>query len=115
LISLLSPTSCSSSESRLVLPKGFSPPQVWKNTNLLRTIDITKPYIRETIAVIIENTSEEPQADYYVPLAKDTVPHLSYFKAKDKKGNGEEFSVSAVEFDSERFVCSSLGRKGEKY
>jgi oligosaccharyltransferase complex subunit alpha (ribophorin I) len=108
LFSLPFVTSCLSAESRLVLPKDFSPPQVFKNINLLRTLDITKPYVRETIVVIIENISKEPQAEYYVPVAKETVQHFSYFKAKDKKGNGEEFVVSPVEFDPNRFVRPAM-------
>lgn len=54
--------------------------------------------------MIIDNISKEPQTEYYVPLAKGSVHQLSYFKAKDKKGNGEEFDVRPVESDPERFV-----------
>ncbi|KAF3939351.1 hypothetical protein ABW19_dt0205844 [Dactylella cylindrospora] len=59
-------------------------PQVFKNTNLLRTIDGSKGYIKETIAVIIENISDKPQTEYYIPFS---VPGsaVSYVECKDKK------------------------------
>ncbi|KAL7266986.1 dolichyl-diphosphooligosaccharide--protein glycosyltransferase subunit 1 [Rhizina undulata] len=93
--------SCSGSSSKLVLPADFAPPQVFKNANLLRTIDLTKPYVRETIAIIVENISNEPQAEYYLPVPKDLVPKISYVEAKDKKGSGAAFEVTPVELDGE--------------
>lgn len=74
----------------------FSPPLVFKNTNLLRSVDLTRHYSREIIAIIVENTSKEPQTVYYVPFAEDTARRISYIEARDKKGSAADFEVSAV-------------------
>jgi len=76
----------------------FSPPQVFKNTNLLRTIDVSKGYIQQTIAVIIENTSERPQSEYFLPISQDELARVSYIAAKDKK-EGTVFTTSLVTDD----------------
>ncbi|KAF3923477.1 hypothetical protein ABW21_db0208270 [Orbilia brochopaga] len=60
-------------------------PQVFKNTNLLRTIDASKGYIKETIAVIIENTSDKPQTEYYLPFSVPGSSAVSFVECKDKK------------------------------
>ncbi|TGZ82950.1 Ribophorin I [Ascodesmis nigricans] len=83
----------------LVLPPDFTPPQVFNNTNLLRTIDLTRPYSREVIAVIVENGSNQTQTEYYVPFAKEVVDRVSYVEARDKAGPGGDFIVRKVEFD----------------
>ena len=81
----------------------FSPPQVYKNTNLLRTIDITKGYVRDTVAVIIENTSDSPQTEYYVPVPKEEASAISYFEAKDKK-EGTVFTTELVVAELDRYI-----------
>lgn len=87
--------SCSSAEP-------FSPPQVFKNVNLLRTVDLIKPYVKETIAAIVENVSKEPQSEYYVPFPKDVVPKISSVEAIDKKGSLGDFKTELMEADPER-------------
>jgi oligosaccharyltransferase complex subunit alpha (ribophorin I) len=71
---------------QLNLPEKFAPPPVFKNTNLLRNIDLTKPYQREVIAVVVENISKEPQTDYYIPFDKEVAERISYIEARDKAG-----------------------------
>ncbi|CAZ80778.1 unnamed protein product [Tuber melanosporum] len=86
LASLFSLAPCSSADSTLVQPKEFTPPPVFKNTNLLRTIDITKPYVRETTAMVIDNISKEPQTEYYVLVPKGIIENISYFEARGESG-----------------------------
>ncbi|EPS37859.1 hypothetical protein H072_8424 [Dactylellina haptotyla CBS 200.50] len=69
------------------LGSALTVPQVYKNTNLLRTIDASKAYIKETVAVIIENTSDKPQTDYYLPFSVPGSSAVSYVECKDKKEN----------------------------
>ncbi|KAF3914773.1 hypothetical protein ABW20_dc0100783 [Dactylellina cionopaga] len=71
-------------------------PQVYKNTNLLRTIDASKAYIKETIAVIIENTSDKPQTEYYLPFSVPGSSAVSYVECKDKK-EGTPCKAEAVD------------------
>jgi oligosaccharyltransferase complex subunit alpha (ribophorin I) len=112
LSSLLTAVSAAAASSEVkskhVLPSDFTPPPVFKNTNLLRTIDLTKPYSRETIAVIVENTSKEKQNEYFVPFPANEAGQVSYFDARDKKGPLGEFEVREVMLgiDSLRYTYS---------
>ncbi|KAI5840931.1 Ribophorin I, partial [Tricharina praecox] len=65
----------------------FAPAPVFRNINLLRSIDLTKPY------------SKEGQTEYYMPFAADEVTKVSFFEAGDKKAPFGEFKVDEVEFD----------------
>lgn len=60
-------------------------PQVYQHTNLLRTIDLTKPYIRDSTALILENISNATQTEYYWGIPLNLVDHLSYLEVKEKK------------------------------
>ena len=88
------------------------PPQVFKNSNLLRTIDITKPYVRETVAMVIDNISKEPQAEYYVPIPKGIVENISYLEARGEDG---PHVVNTAVFDSEGFVFSLIGIRNRRF
>jgi oligosaccharyltransferase complex subunit alpha (ribophorin I) len=99
----------SAPQSKLVLPSDFTPPQVFKNTNLLRTIDLTKPYSRETVAVIVENISKEKQNEYFVPFPTNEIGKVSYFDARDKKGPLGEFEVNEVVLGDDAYVPRSSG------
>ncbi|KAF2007676.1 Ribophorin I [Amniculicola lignicola CBS 123094] len=88
--------------SKQVLSGTFTPPQVFKNANLVRTTNLDKSYPRETINVIIENVDSKPQSEYYLPFESSLISNVGGFEAKDKKapelGN---FKVEVVEFDTE--------------
>ena len=63
----------------------FTPPQVFENTNLVRTINLEKGYVRETTNVLITNTDKAPQSDYYIPFEYDLMGRIGGFDARDKK------------------------------
>jgi hypothetical protein len=72
-------------------------PQSFQHTNLLRTVDLTKPYIRESTALILENTSNTTQTEYYWGIPLDIAPELSYLEVKEKKtGATELFPIERV-------------------
>jgi len=95
-------------DSKLVLPSTFAPLAVFRNTNLLRSIDLTKPYSKEIIAVIVENVSKEGQREYFIPFTADEVKKVSYIEARDKKGTLGEFKVDEVEFNPQRCATDRL-------
>ena len=68
-----------------ILTGDFKPPQVFENTNLVRTINLEKGYVRETTNVLITNTDKAPQSDYYVPFEYDLIGKIGGFDARDKK------------------------------
>ena len=89
--------------SHQILPNNFKPPQVFKNVNLLRNINLEKGYVRETINVIIENTDSKPQETYFIPFKAEIIGKIGGFEVRDKK-NPEKpvFSSEAVEYDPYR-------------
>lgn len=76
--------STSSASTRVSLPSDFTPPRVFKNTNLLRNINLEKGYVRDQTNVVIENTSNKPQTEYYLPFATDIVGKVGGLEAWDK-------------------------------
>lgn len=69
-------------------------PQTLQHTNLLRTLDLTKPYVRDSTALILENISNTTQIEYYWGIPLELVPALSYLEVKEKKsGNADLFPV----------------------
>ncbi|KIX93445.1 uncharacterized protein Z520_10864 [Fonsecaea multimorphosa CBS 102226] len=68
-----------------ILTGDFKPPQVFENTNLVRTINLEKGYVRETTNVLVTNTDKSPQSEYYVPFEYDLMGKIGGFDARDKK------------------------------
>jgi oligosaccharyltransferase complex subunit alpha (ribophorin I) len=89
--------------SKQLLPSTFTPPQVFKNNNLVRNINLDKAYPRETINVIIENVDAKPQSEYYLPFETSLISQIGGLEVRDKKSaNQDIFKVSVVGFDADR-------------
>lgn len=71
--------------SENILPSTFKPPQVFRNNNLVRAINLDKSYPRVTVNVVIENISGEPQDEYYIPFTKQEAETVGSLEVKDKK------------------------------
>jgi oligosaccharyltransferase complex subunit alpha (ribophorin I) len=72
----------------------FKPPQVFENTNLVRTINLEKGYVRETTNVLVTNTDKEPRSEYYVPFEYDLMGRIGGFDARDKKNPDIPLEIS---------------------
>lgn len=82
-----------------LLRSDFKPAPVFENTNVVRTINLEKGYVRETINVLITNTDKAPQSDYYVPFEYDLISKISGFDARDKQNTERgplESSIAAL-------------------
>lgn len=91
--------------SRQILPSNFKPPQVFRNVNLLRNINLEKAYVRETVNVVVENVDSKPQDEYYLPFEADVVEKLGGMEVRDKKDVGKGgFHVEVVEYDTYRLI-----------
>ncbi|KAK3393212.1 Ribophorin I [Podospora didyma] len=100
-LSLATPGSAKSS-SRVTLPSTFTPPQVFKNANLVHIISVEKNYVKENINVAIENIDKAPQDEYFLPFTADQISRLGGFEVKDRKdASAGPFAVDVVEFDLE--------------
>lgn len=91
------------SVSKATLPATFKPPQVFNNNNLVHIISLEKSYAKESINVVIENTSREPQNEYFLPFTSEQMSQVGGIEVKDKKdASVVGFRVEAVEFDPSR-------------
>lgn len=89
--------------SRQILPATFQPPQVFKNADVARIIDLQKGYIRESVNVVIENVSKEPQSEYYIPFEVDKIGKVGGLQVRDKQGAEKPaFDAEVVEYDAAR-------------
>ena len=90
--------------SRVLLPSSFKPPQVFKNTNLVHIINLERGYPKELVNVVIENTSKEPQDEYYIPFTAAQIEKVGTLEVKDKKNaDSGLFEVAQVEYDTQRY------------
>ncbi len=110
VVSAIVPAICSakSNQSTLsshqILPDNFKPPQVFKNTNLVRNVNLEKGYVRETVNVVIENTDSQPQEEYFIPFKADVIGKVGGVEARDKKNAGiPTFRCEVVEYDPYRY------------
>lgn len=89
--------------SSSILPSTFTPPQVFKNINLVRNINLDKGYVRETVNVVIENTASSPQDEYYLPFEAEVISKVGGLEAKDRKDESKpRFKAEIVELDTYR-------------
>lgn len=89
--------------SKNVLPSTFQPPQHFRNTNLVRNINLEKNYPRETINVVVENIDKKPQSEYYLPFEQHVIGRIGGLEAKDKKdATKAPFNVEIVALDEGR-------------
>ena len=89
--------------SHQILPNNFKPPQVFKNANLLRNINLEKGYVRETVNVVIENIDAKSQETYYIPFKAEAIGNVGGLEVRDKKDPEKPaFRCEIVEYDPYR-------------
>lgn len=89
--------------SHKILPDNFKPPQVFKNANLLRNINLEKGYVRETVNVVIENIDAKEQDTYYIPFNAEAIGNVGGLEVRDKKDPEKPaFRSEVVEYDPYR-------------
>lgn len=89
--------------SQYILPSNFKPPEVFKNINLLRTINLEKGYINVSINLVIENTNDAPQTDYYLPFKTELVSKVGGLKVRDRKHTEKPlFRTEITQYDPYR-------------
>ena len=72
-------------QSQQILQADFKPPQVFENTNLVRTTNLEKGYVRETINIVVSNIDKKPQSEYYLPFEYNTIGKIGGIEVRDKK------------------------------
>lgn len=61
-------------------------PQTFKITNLLRTLDLSKPIIREITSAAVQNThADQDQTEYYFPVDQAYSDNLAFISAENRK------------------------------
>jgi len=105
LLALVSAAGQTSARSTTSLDASFTPPQTFKNANLVHVISVEKNYVKESINVVIENIDKQPQDEYYLPFTADQISRLGGIEVKDRKdAKAGSFAVEIVESDPERCV-----------
>lgn len=105
LLGLLSAGPCSAF-STVSLPAEFKPPPVFKNNNLVHVVAPERSYAKEQINVLIENVSDEPQDEYFLPFTADQIARLGSLEARDRKDDKiGPFGVDLVEYDPLRYAA----------
>lgn len=74
-----------SAQSQQILATDFKPPQVFENVNLVRTTNLEKGYVRETVNLVVQNVDSKPQNEYYLPFEYDVVGRIGGIEVRDKK------------------------------
>ena len=93
--------------SHQILPDNFKPPQVFKNANLLRNINLEKGYVKETVNVVIENIDKQEQDTYYIPFKAEVIGKVGGLEVTDKKDQEKPaFLSELVEYDP--YGCAML-------
>lgn len=91
--------------SKNILPSTFTPPQNFRNVNLVRVVNLEKSFPRNIINVVIENVSSEPQDEYFLPFTQHEAEKLGVLEVRDKKDTSlPPFSVEAVAIESARYA-----------
>lgn len=88
-----------------IVPDDFTPPPVFKVTNLVRNTNLEKGYVRETVNVVVENTDKKPQSDYYIPFASDLIDRVGGLEVWQKDAaQKQKFELTAIQSPSPRLV-----------
>ena len=96
-LSLAESNLTSPQSSQQILHGDFKPPPVWENTNLVRTTNLEKGYVRETINVVVTNKDNSPQAEYYLPFDYDAMSKVGWLEVRDKKNADKDpFQVTTA-------------------
>ena len=81
----------------------FTPPQVFKNANLVHVISVEKNYVKESINVLVENVDKAAHDEYFLPFTADQLSRLGGVEVKDRKDAAAgPFLAEAAEFDPNR-------------
>jgi len=80
----------------------------FKHTNAVRTIDLTKSYIRETHALVVENIATTPQSEYLWPIDSRLGENLSSIEAKEKGNDDKNLKTEVIEGSDGKFFKISL-------
>lgn len=87
-------------------------PKVFRHTNIHRIIDLTKPYVRESTTVVVENISNTTQTEYWWGIPLSLVPKLSYLEVKEKSScSSPDFPIEKVHGGHPYQPLKNLNRK----
>ena len=93
-----------SASSQNILSSSFKPPQVFKNADVVRSINLEKSYPRDVVNVVIENISPEAQVEYYIPFTTAQAERLGNLEVRDKKDSKiPPFNIETVAIDGPRY------------
>ena len=91
--------------SHQILPSNFRPPQVFKNTDSVRNINLEKGYVKVSINVAIENVDKKPQDEYFIPFDSEAIRNVGGLEVRERdKKDKPAFRTELIEYDTSRLV-----------
>jgi hypothetical protein len=77
-------------------------PMHFKNSKIVRTVDLRATIAREEIGIRAENIHQQPVDEYYIPFPEIFDEKVAYLTAALKQGSKEQLPIEKFGFDSER-------------
>ncbi|KAG2181145.1 hypothetical protein INT43_008727 [Umbelopsis isabellina] len=76
----------------------------FKNSKIVRTVDLRNTIAREEIGIRAENIHQQPVDEYYLPFPETYDEKVAIITAALKQGSKEQLLVEKFGFDSERHI-----------
>lgn len=70
--------------NQIILPETFTPPPTFKNTNLVRIINLEKNFPRETINIVVENVDSAIQDEYFLSFTPEQMKTVGALEVRDR-------------------------------
>lgn len=81
----------------------FRPPQVFENSHVLRTIDLTGSYVKEAVVIDLKNTGSQPEDKYYYTVRSEMKEKIAIIEEKENELDNVKLVLDlATEQDSEK-------------
>ncbi|KAK9475673.1 Ribophorin I [Lipomyces japonicus] len=87
----------------------FVPAQSFKVNNLLRNIDLTKSYLRETLSFVIENIGTASEEEFFLTFPfevkdGDLSSHISFLDIKEKGDSTSPLTYKIGEYNTDKYA-----------
>lgn len=83
----------------------FRPPPGFENVKLMRTVDLTGSYVKESVAIDVKNVGDKPLQNYYYALNSVAKKNIGVIEGRESKKRVSAVNVELYgEEDTEKYV-----------
>ncbi|RKF61157.1 Dolichyl-diphosphooligosaccharide--protein glycosyltransferase subunit 1 [Erysiphe neolycopersici] len=88
--------------NQIILPGTFTPPPTFKNTKLVRIINLEKNFPRETLNIVVENVDNATQNEYFLSFTSEQMKTVGALEVRDRNEIDEDpLELQAVRVGNE--------------